>query len=95
MPKLKKLGAVAPKKKKVYSIVVSVNDESQKVSGDTIVEALKGFVVPDPIKTEVVFEITKGKEVKSRVWGVHEARRAFNNPSTLAMLSEYIRRNVG
>lgn len=83
------------KKSGAYNLEVLVNDSEYKGNGETMVEALSGFVsskdFPFGVKTRVVFKFSNGKKEGLYRYGALIGRRVFkaisHKPSALEILA--------
>lgn len=89
-PATKKLGA-----KNVYKLVITANEASQALKGETILEALQHFVAPVPMKTDVLIMVTKGSKTVDKEVRVREARYTFTNPTALQLLAKSLSIRLG
>ena len=69
------------KKEKDYKLEVHLNDMIIKSKGDTLLEAIKGFVSSDDfplaVKTKVFLKYSKGEVERHKILGLGSARTIF------------------
>ena len=81
-----------------YTLEVSVNDVEYKGSGESMVEALAGFVAspsfPFGIKTRVLLKFSDGVKSASQVYSASMARRIFKVASKKLSAIEIMARKM-
>lgn len=88
----------AVKEKKGYTLEVSVNDVEYKGSGETMVDALAGFVAspdfPFSVKTRVMFKFSNGEKSGIQRYSSLMANRMFRILTTKPQSLEIVGRKM-
>lgn len=91
----KKAAKKAVKKAPKYKVEVEVNEETFKLEGDTLLEALKGFEFPPIQKTKMVVRAKGDKKEVEFIKQIHETRRMASNGTALELLAINLERRLG
>lgn len=79
---------------KLCSVEITVNEQTQSFSGDSILECLQQFVAPDFIKTDVLLKADVSGSKSEANLGVFKARRTFGNNTAMILLASLLEKRL-